>query len=467
MAPKPPLPKHLQPPSLQEIVARMNEKIDKGETPSNKDVKVELIAEKNSNYGNKLIANYEKQIQKIETKRDNDEPISQKELLLERKSKKWVERINDLLVDNTLLTDKVMSNTTKKINKEIHNENINLNIARITKIKYENNLQKIDKKRENDENITDADIELETMSKKWIQKIDTAIGNNIKLTPSVIQEMREDIEGIANRPPKKVKISWVDVFIYSLLPWGQLFARIKFLNGSLDKWYLLFLQIPPISFIPMIMMKYGVIKAGKTQNPIDYAIILPVIAKLTFPILLPLLIDEEDSPFSFQTILTILYIVVLFGVNMYRRHKTCKSITIKSPGKALIDSIIMDGISRILPFIMDYLPGIGSILSIFKTMPAVEPVMDNIMSAMSVAAGYILVNIINQGSINKFCSTPQLGRPQDKVAFIGGGIIILVFTLLKAFEATGLVDDMTSKMENIIKNNQANMQSAIKLSNDF
>jgi hypothetical protein len=118
----------------------------------------------------------------------------------------------------------------------------------------------------------------------------------------------------------------------------------------------------------------------------------------------------------------------------------------------------MDGISRVLPFIMDYLPGIGSLLTVFKLMPAVESVIDNTISAMSVAAGYILVNIINQGSVKKFCSTPQLGRPRDKAAFIGGGIIVLVFTLLKSFEATGLVDDMTSKIENMIKNNQANME---------
>ena len=257
------------------------------------------------------------------------------------------------------------------------------------------------------------------------------------------------------------KLSWVDVFIYSLLPLGQLFARIKYLKGSLDKWYLLFLQIPPISFIPMIMMKWGMIKAGKVQHPIDYAIILPVIAKLTFPILLPLLIEEDDAPFSFHTILTVLYIIILFCVNMYRRHLTCKSITFQSTGKALIDSIIMDAISRALPFVLDYLPGIGSVLTVFKLMPSVETVVDNTMSAMSVAVGYILVNIINQGSVNKFCSTPQYGRPQDKAGFIGGGIVIIVFTLLKAFEASGIIDDMTKKIEQMTKGMQEQGMDAV------
>ena len=56
-----------------------------------------------------------------------------------------------------------------------------------------------------------------------------------------------------------------EVIMLGLIPMGQLWARIFKLNGSLDhKWSMLpFFMIPPLQFIPIIMMKFGMFKKGK------------------------------------------------------------------------------------------------------------------------------------------------------------------------------------------------------------
>ena len=53
------------------------------------------------------------------------------------------------------------------------------------------------------------------------------------------------------------KLSWLQVLILGIVPLGQLWARIFYFNGSLDKWWLMFpiFLLPPFSFLPLIMMK--------------------------------------------------------------------------------------------------------------------------------------------------------------------------------------------------------------------
>lgn len=67
--------------------------------------------------------------------------------------------------------------------------------------------------------------------------------------------------------------------LISLIPFGQLFARIFYLDGSLDKWWLLIpiFYSPPFSLAPMIMILLGLVKKGKGGKPYDSYIYIPMI----------------------------------------------------------------------------------------------------------------------------------------------------------------------------------------------
>ena len=231
---------------------------------------------------------------------------------------------------------------------------------------------------------------------------------------------------------KLPNISWTDVFIYSIVPMGQLLARVKYLGGSLDKWYLLFLFFPPFSFIPMILMKYGIIKKDKKKSLYDNSILFPFVMKLIFPIILPLFINNNESPVLFQSILTGTFILSLFITNMYRRVVLCGSMTTDSIGKALIDSIFMEATSRSLPYIFEYIPLIGTVIRIVKRLPNVDAAYMNVASSASVVMGYLMVNLFNQTNVKKFCKKNFYGNTSDKIMLFYGTAIITVFVILNS-----------------------------------
>lgn len=66
--------------------------------------------------------------------------------------------------------------------------------------------------------------------------------------------------------------------LLSLIPFGQFFARIFYLDGSLDKWWLLIpiFYVPPFCLVPLIMILLGSVKKGKGGKPYDSYIYLPI-----------------------------------------------------------------------------------------------------------------------------------------------------------------------------------------------
>jgi hypothetical protein len=133
---------------------------------------------------------------------------------------------------------------------------------------------------------------------------------------------------IKNKWKDSGKLSWKQVLIMGLIPLGQLYARVKIFNGSLDKWWLMFplLLFPPFSFIPMIMMKYGAVANGTGSNPLDNFMLIPIIAKFIIPFILPFIIDE-DSTLLFTIVGFVLQLITVMVGNLIRRKDNCKEIT--------------------------------------------------------------------------------------------------------------------------------------------
>jgi len=238
-----------------------------------------------------------------------------------------------------------------------------------------------------------------------------------------------DIKNMFTGPSK---LTWLQVLILGIVPLGQLWARIFYFNGTLDKWWLMFpmLLIPPLSFIPLIMMKFGYIADGKGSNPLDYWMILPIIAKFIIPFIMPFIIDE-DSEMLTSIVSLILQLLTILTANLIRRFTNCKPpnaqdpITGDSIGKAAIDSTIAFGIGEISAFVIPWLPFVGIFISILEMIPVLGDFVDSILWTLGFVASYVLINMFNQDNMQKFCSTPFTGNLQDRIPFFISVVAII------------------------------------------
>ena len=235
------------------------------------------------------------------------------------------------------------------------------------------------------------------------------------------------------------KLSWIQVIVLSLFPLGQLFARIVYFKGSLDKWWLMFplLLFPPFSLIPLIMMKFGFVANGKGSDPVDKIMLLPIIAKFIIPFILPYMIDDEDHALLFSIVSFTLQFLTILVANLTRRYYTCNNtITTDSIGKAGIDSTIAFGMGELVPFVIGFIPVIGLAYSIIEMIPYIGDFVHQIFWSLGFAGTYVIINMFNQDDINKFCSTPFTGNIQDKIPFFISLIILIginVFNSISVF----------------------------------
>ena len=229
------------------------------------------------------------------------------------------------------------------------------------------------------------------------------------------------------------KLSWKEVVIMSLIPLGQLYARVEIFKGSLDKWWLMFplMLFPPLSFIPLIMMKYNLVADGKGSKPIDYNILIPIIAKLIIPFVLPLVIDE-DSTVLYSIVNLVLLLITSMIANLIRRNENCKEISTNSIGKAGIDSTIALAGGEITSFAISFVPLIGTVISLLKSIPFIGSIIDQLIWAIGFAGTYVVLNMFNQDNMNKFCSTPFIGNSEDHIPFFVSLAVLIGVTFLKS-----------------------------------
>jgi len=228
------------------------------------------------------------------------------------------------------------------------------------------------------------------------------------------------------------KISWLQVLLFSFIPFGQLIARIFYLNGSLDKLWLMFpmLLFFPFSLIPMLLIKFGFVQDGKGADPIDKIMLLPLIARIVA--LFALNSIGINSPLLFILINLLINLSTILIANISRRYYNCEKegITTDSIGKAIIDSTIAYAISEVSPIIISYLPFIGGIYELLGLFTQNGNIIDGIFSNMGFAVSYILINMFNQDNIDQFCNTPFGGNYVDRIAFF---ISIIVIFLTKIY----------------------------------
>lgn len=234
-------------------------------------------------------------------------------------------------------------------------------------------------------------------------------------------------------------IGWIQVLIYSLLPFGQILMRKQYLKGSIDKIWLFFpiFFVFPFSLLPTILIKYSIVKVAKegdTTLPIDTIMILPILTKLLLPFIFSYFIEEESKLLDILTLILLPFLTV-FIAHLKRRYDKCnKVITKDSVVKALIDSVIVHGVSdimvQIISIILQTLPSTKRPFLVIKFISG--SLFDNIVWVFGFIGVYIIVNIFNQIKLisgHNFCDVPMGGNKIDMIP-LKISIIGIILTIL-------------------------------------
>ena len=196
-----------------------------------------------------------------------------------------------------------------------------------------------------------------------------------------------------------MSLSTKEVVILGLLPMGQLYARVMKLNGSLDKkWALLpFFMMPPLQFIPLLMMKWGMIKKGKGGKPYDWFMLIPLILKITLAYLLEYL--DIDFPLSLLVNVLANFLAVLIPY-LIRTKKLCKKVTGKNLLNSMAQAAANQSTANIFSAVIGFVPIVGMIFDVLSLIPIFG---DHIPWMLSYTAGYVITNMYNGDDPNKFC----------------------------------------------------------------
>ena len=232
------------------------------------------------------------------------------------------------------------------------------------------------------------------------------------------------------------KISLIKAILIAVIPLGQLWARIFWLDGSLDKAWLLFplFLIFPFSILPSLTMYFGFVKKGIGGKPYDNFMWIPIIFKFLLSFLIPKFLELFYDDPSDTTIFIYIFIIQLFiGMipNLIRTYNVCNNLPFNSFGKAFVDSTIANGVGELLPFILGWMPFIGFFLTIIGKIPVIGEQIENILWGVSFAFGYIFVNMVNANNLGKYCNTDFFGRDfMDKFGFF---FMLFLTLLIKVF----------------------------------
>jgi len=201
---------------------------------------------------------------------------------------------------------------------------------------------------------------------------------------------------------------------------GQLIARMKYLNGSLDKWWLLLppFTLYPISAAPTIMFVLNKIKKG-VDDELPYDAFLRVVMLLG--VTLPALENVFDTNYLFP-IYSLYTLGSWFLIFSMRDKKKCKKVRGREDGwqlgkflkSASLGSIAFVILRDLLDLFGGYIPLIGILFDLIGEVPLIGEMVINSLAA---ASAYILVNMLNNTPRAPAYPGPLRSIPRVKKAY--------------------------------------------------
>jgi hypothetical protein len=234
----------------------------------------------------------------------------------------------------------------------------------------------------------------------------------------------------------KLKMPLSKLFLYALIPGGPYYARIKELNGSVDKPWLFFpaFMFLPLSLIPVGMMAFGKIKDGKGGAPYDHLMWIPIITRFIVSIICKMFIDNQ---FIASIVILVISIISVIIPNFIRRYRECQSVKDKNKElsfqfdtkqiyKSFVDSIFEFSIAEFCIILIQYIPYIGIFFKTLAGLPIIGKIVGDIIWALCFINFYIMVNMFNQANMGDLCYPTKYNYPLDTTKLTIGFICLIV-----------------------------------------
>lgn len=233
-----------------------------------------------------------------------------------------------------------------------------------------------------------------------------------------------------------MQLSIFRIILYTLLPFGQLYARLRDFNGSLDKIYLLFpiFLVPPFSIIPILLMAFGFVAKGKGGSPYDHMMWIPILTRFFTAALVKHFIQNSTIA---SVVIILTSIVTILIPNLLRRNKECSiikdssgkqtfSLDSKQIFKSVANSIFELGFGYFFSLIFSFIPFVGIVFKLITFIPVIGTFVSDIVWAMGFATGYIIINILDQENMNTLCYPPTMSSSKEIFRIIFGVFFMII-----------------------------------------
>jgi len=264
--------------------------------------------------------------------------------------------------------------------------------------------------------------------------------------------------------------SFLDILIYTPMPFGQLWARIFSLNNSTDQSWLLSLMILPIlsilfnldikftgiimllsNLFPLLLMKMNKIKMGTgTSESLDKFVLLPIFVKLLLMIF-----------FSTNDLNQIFELLTIFGTIVMRKMYKCNKLSSNLLIKSVIDTSYIYSVIELLKYL------ITEHLNIMKCNDNSNSIFNSLLVwSLSLIIGYSTINLVNDTNLDTICSDINYN---ESIMFLIS--IFIIFYIKKHVPLSNLhnksiIDNNKSGSSNI-PNDKVSMSKATNISNSL
>lgn len=198
---------------------------------------------------------------------------------------------------------------------------------------------------------------------------------------------------------------------------GQIITRISYLDGSLDKpWLLLpIFWFPPLSFIPGVLIWLNKVEKGKTGSPFEYSMLFAIISAILLPILLNKF--EIFDGYKGKILKNIIMYMTVYLSLYYRENKICKEKL--DYFRLLRNTSIVNLTGVVMPFIIGMMPIIG-----FITMIESD-IIDGILKGLSYMFIILILNMYQGTYLDSYCNDTQ-----EKIRIIGFTIVSIIISII-------------------------------------
>ena len=245
------------------------------------------------------------------------------------------------------------------------------------------------------------------------------------------------------------EITFSNLFLYTIIPFGQLWARIFHYNGSLDMWWFLIpiFMMPPLQFVPMLFMYMGWMKKGGSDKKsgdiksggkiYDDYVWIPIFTKIIVQFIGPMIIPSYL--FFMKDILVLISIIITKYLHSIDSCKSVEKELVISATKIkseLYNAVYENGVAGIFNVIIGLIPIIGWALFALS----LNDTFNNFMVCICWALGYMFIytiqNMFEQSDIDNFCN-PSETYNSTFIKFIFGIILTLIAMINESIDPIG------------------------------